>query len=252
MNGRWRRVLTAAIALMVPRPFKTLLLNAMGHHVGRRARIGFGILAVERLWIADGARIGRLNFISCRRLVMRRGAVVAGMNVIRGPVSVSLGQDAGLGNRNVVARAPRPVSWGPARLRIGRGSKVTASHTIDCMRSVVIGEHSTIAGKGSQLWTHSYVHEAEGPGRVRVEGGITIGNNVYVGSACMISLGVTLGDGITLGSLTPVAKSLDQPGLYVAQPLRHLPRPFERAEEGGAVVPAGEVCERVVVRRGKG
>jgi hypothetical protein len=40
---------------------------------------------------------------------------------------------------------------------------------------VVIGDYSTLAGIGIQVWTHGYVHDTSGPGRYRIDGAVRIG-----------------------------------------------------------------------------
>jgi acetyltransferase-like isoleucine patch superfamily enzyme len=251
MAGTLRRLLTAVVALAVPRPFKSLLLNALGHRVHRGARIGTSLLLVDRLWLADGTRIGSWNYLRCDRVLLRRGAYLGRLNFVRGPLSLHLRRDASLGNLNRVTRAPRPISYGPARLKLGVLSKLTSGHAVDCMQSVLLGDYTTVAGKGSQLWTHGYLHEPAGPGRARIDGSIRIGNNVYVGSGCIITMGVRIGDAVTVGSLSSVSKSIDAPGLYVSQPLRFLDRGFEEATRSLEEVPRSRVGERVFLKRWK-
>jgi hypothetical protein len=136
-----------------------------------------------------------------------------------------LGERADLGNRNTLARAARGMTFGTARLWLGQGAKVTAGHALDCTRSIRIGAWSTLAGKGSQIWTHGYVHEAVPPKRYRVDGGVTIGSNVYIGSGVIITGGVSICDNATVGVGTSVTKHLREPGFYVSGPLRMLPLP---------------------------
>ena len=56
--------------------------------------------------------------------------------------------------------AGREPGW-PASLRIGRHTDVTSHHYFDCSGGIVIGEHSVINGRGSQLWTHYRVNAEE-------------------------------------------------------------------------------------------
>jgi acetyltransferase-like isoleucine patch superfamily enzyme len=104
-------------------------------------------------------------------------------------------------------------------------AKITSDHRVDCTQSVHLGHYSHLAGAGSQVWTHAYVHDETGPGRYRIDGPVIIESNVYVGSACVISLGVRIGQGIIVGAGSTVSKTILDPGMYVSSPLRHLPRP---------------------------
>jgi len=194
----------------------------LGHRIARSARIEPSLIAVERLWMQDQAIIRLGNVIRCRRLIMRRHSYLDRFNRISGPLNVVLAETAALGRANVVYRAPHPTSIGSAMLRLGRLSKITSSHLIDCTCTISIGDYSTIAGAGSQLWTHGYRHEGEGPGRYRIDGRIDIGNNVYIGSASVLNAGLKIADRVTVGSHSSVSKTLSKPGVYVSQQLRYL------------------------------
>lgn len=245
-----RRFLTALVALFVPRPLKPCLLNALGHRVACGARIGWGLLLVDRLHLEKGARIGSFNWISCRRLLMRKGAYFGRFNVLRGPFSVALAEDAAIGMRNSVRRFRGCVSPPSSRLRLGRLSKFTVGHTVDLICSVTLGDFTTVAGSGCQIWTHGYLHEPAGPGRVRIEGPVRLGNNVYVGSGSILTGGVSIADAVTVGSLSSVSKSLDRPGLYVSQPLRFIERDHAATLAGLEARPPDADQERVFRKRG--
>lgn len=201
------------------------LANAMGHAIAPGARIGLSWLSCDRLILAHRARVGHLNLVQTRRLVMRLDARLGHMNVCRGPLSLRLGPEADIGNRNTVARAPRGVTLSSAQLWLGQGAKVTAGHSLDCTRTIQIGRYSTLAGKSSQIWTHGYVHEDEAPGRYRVDGSVRIGNNVYLGSSVIITGGVSICDAASVGVGTCVTKHLTEPAFYVSGALRKLPKP---------------------------
>ena len=101
---------------------------------------------------------------------------------------------------------------------------------MDCTKSISICKNSTIGGLGTQFWTHGFMHAPTGRKRIRVEGEIIIGNNVYVGSRCVFNPGVKVGDSISIGSNAAIAKSLHEPGMYVSQALRHIKRNIEDVE----------------------
>jgi UDP-3-O-[3-hydroxymyristoyl] glucosamine N-acyltransferase len=216
-----RRFLTAAAALL-PSRLAVLLLRLIGHKVKPRVKIGFSLLLVDRLYLDENSDIGHFNLVSCRRIVLRQAARIGNMNVVLGPVSVWLGNGSKLGNRNQIRRAKPPVTYGSAMLKMGKVSAITASHIVDCTRSVILGNYSTVAGQGSQIWTHGYYHCAEGIDRFRVDGRICLGNNVYIGSASVITAGVRIANHVIVGSHSSISKDLDRSGLYVSQPLRYM------------------------------
>lgn len=215
-----RRLATAVVCLALPAALKPPLLNALGHNVARSVRIGPS-LVIARLFLAGNARIGPLNLIRTRRLVMRENAAIGCLNVIHGHISVWLRKLAMIGNRNVINQGPLPDTAGPALLRLGASAKITASHYVNVSDSVLLGAMTTLAGAGSQIWTHGFVN-LPAMNRPMVRGKIVIGRNVYIGSQCCLSPGVTVADDIAVGAHSSVANSLIEPGVYVPARLRHI------------------------------
>jgi acetyltransferase-like isoleucine patch superfamily enzyme len=173
------------------------------------------------------------------------------MNVARGPVAVLLDEGSEIGNRNHIVRAPQGlVSVGLAVLRLARHSKLTSRHYVDCTCSIRLGQYSIVAGADTQIWTHGYVHETSGPGRYRLDGGVSIGANVYVGSRCIILAGVRVADGAMIGAGVTVARNLSEPLLYVSGPLRELPRPIDPVQRADLQLrQTPELCEIVYLKQ---
>jgi acetyltransferase-like isoleucine patch superfamily enzyme len=226
MKPRLQVWVTALIILCLPSPLCRPLLRLLGHQISGKARLGVSLVMVNRLVLQGDARVGHFNLLRLRRLVMKRGAYLGRGNIIHGPISVSLSEHAAIGNNNKITRGPLGlVSSGPACLKLGELAKITADHRIDCTSSLSMGSFTTIAGTASQVWTHGYVHDISGPGRYRIDSPVRMGRNVYIGSACVITAGVTISDGVIVGAGTTVARSLLEPGLYVSAGLRKLARP---------------------------
>lgn len=225
MKAGIRRHATLAACLLLPPALKPAALNWLGHRVSRDARIGFSIVRVGRLHMAAGARIGHFNWIDVRRAALRRGASIQSMNVVKRGLSLRLAEGASIGNRNAILRGWSPAPVQPALLRMGKLAKFTSGHYVEMCASLSLGDYSTVAGVGSQFWTHGYVHAETGPERWLVVGRIDIGDNVYIGSGSVVTCGVSIASAVTLGVCSSVVKSLTQPGLYASQPLRYFDRP---------------------------
>lgn len=183
---------------------------------------------------------------------MRDRAILGRCNIVRGPLSVILKERAELGNLNHASRGYPPVTAGPAQLRLGIVAKITSRHFVDCTQTVSVGAASIVAGKGSQLWTHGYVHELTGEGRYRLDGRIRIGSNVYLGSGVCVTAGVSIGDGISIAPLTAVTHSVSEPGLYFGQVLRHVARLPDDRRSGLHRLAPGDLCEPVYWKEGGG
>lgn len=205
-------------------------------------------MEVHRLYLGKNTRIGHLNAVRTHRLVMHTESAIGNLNWISGFFSVSLAARAEIGARNVISRAAVGREVGTSQLRLGTVSKITAGHKLDLLRSIKFGNHSILAGLGSQLWTHGYIHEALEHTRFRVDGAITIGDDVYIGSSCIFNPGVTVGHGVAIGSQCCVSKDLVLPGLYVNQPLRHLKRTTQDIRSNLIAVSAPNLSESVYVK----
>lgn len=239
----------ALLLLVLPTSLARPLTHLLGARIHRSARVGFSWVYASTLRLGLGARIGHFNVIRIRRLIIRTNSAIGSLNWLAGSFSVILQEQAEIGARNVITRAAVAKEIGYAHLRIGRWSKITAGHKLDLLRTISFGEYSILAGLGSQLWTHGYVHESAGSGRFRVDGAITVGNNVYIGSACVFNPGVCIVDDVAIGSQCCVSKDLLLPGFYVNQPLRHIERSAEDVRRALVPVEAPGLTEPVFTKK---
>ena len=246
-----RRFLTAFFILILPIWANRSILRLLGHSINGKPRIGFSLIFVDKLILHNDSRIGHCNFIYCRRLVLKDASYIGRNNLIKGPISIVLREQAAIGNMNKILRGRLGlVTYGPSNLSLGKLSKITSNHYIDCTSSVFLGDFSTIAGISCQLWTHSYIHELLGSNRYRIDGSIRIGNNVYIGSACVITAGVSIASGVVIGAGTSVASSLIQSGLYVSAKLRRLDRPIDPNNRSDLrLVDDPKLSDRVYLKR---
>lgn len=243
------KIFTVLTILIMPKVVKPCVLRLLGHYVKNSAIIGFSLIRSDKLILDDNTRIGNFNYIDCRRLVMRNQSYIGNFNRIKGPLTVWLKQQAAIGNRNSIYRAPKTVSFGLAHLKLGILTKITSSHTLDCIQSISFGNYSILAGCRSQLWTHGYYHYPIGPDRFRVDGKINIGNNVYIGSGAIISMGVNIGDAVIIGSNSSVAKNITKAGLYVSQPLRYVETNINETMKKLNRIDSSELIEKVYLKK---
>ena len=193
-------------------------------------RIGFSLLFVDKLVLSDHSKIGHLNFIKIPNLVLKKNARIGRFNVLKGSFQCALDKDAVINNKNHITGPKSNISYGESLLRIGELSIVGVGHHLDLTRSISIGSFSILAGIRSQLWTHGFYHAEKGSDRIRVDGEIEIGDNVYVGSGCIFNPGVKVSNAIHLGAGSVVSKNLEKPGMYVGQALRYIDTDFEKVK----------------------
>lgn len=226
-----RRIPTLLACLLLPPAFKPQVLRALGHSVRHGARIGVSLLVVERLALEKNTTIGHFNIIVARRVLLRSQAYIGSLNTVARGMSLRFAEQAALGNRNKVVggRAPRP--YRPPILRLGRLAKITSDHYLEMAERITFGDYTTLAGVRSQIWTHGWIHDETGRGRVLITGPVLLGHNVYIGSGSIINCGVRIADAVSVGAGVCISKSLDKAGVYVSQPLRFIDRrPNERLQ----------------------
>lgn len=216
------KFLTVLSILFFPNVITRFLLNILGHKIHPTSYIGFSLIPTQRIYMDAGARIGHFNIIQVNKILMREKSFIKKMNRIRGAMNVILGPESAIANSNSIFRAASPITYGNGTLKIGRFGMLVSKHHVDCTRSITIGDYTTIGGIGSQFWTHGYFHGPKGKERIRIDGEIIVGNNVYVGTNATFNPGVQVADGISIGSNVCVSRSLNRPGMYVAQPLRYI------------------------------
>lgn len=225
------KILTTLSILFFPNFITKVLLNLLGHKIHATAYIGFSVIQCRKIYMDTHARIGHLNLIQINKLLMRENAYIKSMNRIRGDLSVMMGKEAAIANDNSISRASSPVTFGNGTLKLGRMGTIVSKHRLDITRSITIGDFTTIGGLGTQFWTHGYYHGSVGKDRIRIDGEIIVGNNVYVGSSCTFNPGVKVADAISIGSNVCVSRSLKKSGMYVAQPLRYIEKNIDEIRE---------------------
>lgn len=226
-----KKIFTLFIILIFPGILKMLFLRLMGHKVSLKARIRWSLIWTDSIEMEEGANISFFNLIYGPRISMGKNSHIKRLNTLNGPYEVRLKQKASIGKRNKISRGKTGVSYGESCLQLGESAIITSNHYIDLTRKITFGDFSILAGVRSQIWTHGYVHAAEGPGRYRVDGEVIIGKNVYLGSGVIINPGVYINDAINVGGGAVVSKSLLETGMYVSQGLRFLSSDYEKTKE---------------------
>lgn len=216
---------------MLPSILLRPVLRILGCRIGKGVKIGFSLIYCDSLELGSNVTIGHFNLFAIKNIDMASGAKVGYLNICKGPFDLNLHTDAAIGNRNYMTRGPLGLTYGPSSLTLGELTKITTGHHVDLTRSITIGDFSIVAGIRSQLWTHGYYHGDKGRERIRIDGEITIGNNVYIGSGCIFNPGVTISDAIHVGAGSALSKNLTESGMYVNQSLRHIPKHIDTIRE---------------------
>lgn len=244
-----KKLLIALFCFLMPSALIRWASRFWGWNIASDVRFGFSLIMSDQVTMSQGCRIGHFNAIRIKSLAMDNGSYIGHLNYINGPLALEMSENSGVGNQNRIFRGALPIRREVSHVRLGVYAKITARHSVECLADIIIGNYSTIAGSNTQIWTHGYYHYPVGLDRFRIDGRVVIGNNVYIGASCVISMGVTICDAVSIGSHSSVAKSITEPGLYVSQPLRHIPMTPESVLSRLDPLPEGMSIERAYEKK---
>jgi len=195
--------------------------------VSYKAKVGFGFYAVNSIMIKKQVKVENFIYLNINSVQLEEAAILRRLSVFKGPFDLELSKKCGIGKGNKVIRSNHPVVSGASKLYLGEGTILNSNHYLDLTKSITFGKDTVLAGRGSQLWTHGYYHADEGTDRIRIDGEIVIGDNVYIGSGCTFNPSVKVANAIHLGAGSCISKNLDKKGMYVNQGLRHIDNNIE-------------------------
>ncbi len=162
------------------------------------------------------ASIGYFNLINAKKVVLKDDVRINKFNRFKSLTELFIGEYSVFVTGNV-AYGTRPNS-SPYEdhqcFYVGKNSIITNKHSFDISDTLTIGDDVTIAGTGTQFWTHGFdLHH------VKIQAGIEIGSHVYIGSSCLVLGGVYVVDNVVIGAGTTVTRSIDKTGFYVSSVL---------------------------------
>jgi acetyltransferase-like isoleucine patch superfamily enzyme len=215
------------ISLLFPSFIKVFLLNFIGHSIDKSVKIGPVVLGrLVKLNLAKDSSIGAFNVFMCHGVNLKEGAFIRRINRFQGAFDILLNEKSAIGNFNSFVNGGAKLIIGNPIFSLGKYSNLTSRHYFDLTDSIVIGSNTVIGGLSSQFWTHGFQHFNKGQVRLRVDGAITIGDGVYIGSRVIFNPNVNVCDEAALGAGAVISKNLLKPGLYVSPALRY----FETSE----------------------
>ena len=157
---------------------KIIYRRFFNYSIGENVYIGKSVINCNQFSIEANAYIGDNNFISSKSVVrIGPGSKIISDNFIIGSSSFSL----------------------------GKNSRIIQNHYLDLTNPISIGEHTWLAGRNSEIWTHGSTQTKLGLKDL----GVTIGNHVYLGSSCLIAPGVKINNLNLIGLGSVVMQSIE-------------------------------------------
>lgn len=208
---RIKFVIRLTFGLLPPGMLKNLVLNLTGWKIHRKAQIGSTI------------------FWKTENLSMGAGSSIGSLNVFRDIVSVSLQDNANIGNLNWVSASPwhDMATAGAGTISLAASSVITNRHYIDVSGGLIIGYKSAITGVRSTIVTHG-VNPVSGVQELHP---VSIGSNTLVGSNATIVPGSKIGSFLVFGMGCLISgEKFDSYSLYLNSksiPAKNLPQGSE-------------------------
>jgi acetyltransferase-like isoleucine patch superfamily enzyme len=174
------------LAVILPQPFKLFIYRrVMGWTIGKQVKIGF-------------------SYIECDEVIMGDNILIRHFNIIRGLKHFQLGRNSYIANFNEFFGNNSPDDNWKNELILGEGMLVMSHHFVDVAGTVTIGSHTTIAGRETQIWSHSLTYPNDIPALVPIN--VSIGEKVYIGARSTL-IGCEIPDRAVVGAGSVVNKS---------------------------------------------
>lgn len=205
-----KMLIAIIISILPTKRLRILAYNLVFGYKISNSKIGIGtIIAI------DGAQI--------------ENSRIGSFNIFKGPFNAEIGKGSSIGSFNTfncdffaVGNQFRSAGY-KRRIKICKNSLITNSHHFDIAGSIILGENTWVAGKGSQFWTH---------GVGVVDRDIAIGKDCYIGSAVRFAPGVQIGDNVLVGIGSVVTNKFVENYLLIAgSPAKIIKEEFDWKEE---------------------
>lgn len=207
-------------ALISVLPFNVVRIflyrNLCKYKIGPAAKIAPFNIILSKDCVLGNIVIGPFNLLSAMSIVIDDRVSLGRFNRVKNVSSLFIGPGSHIGSWNVFFGTKPGLSPFKSHecMKIGQGSVITNHHSFDLSDEIFMGDDVTIAGSGTQFWTHGF-----DLGHVKIQAPIRIGSHIYIGSRSLITQGVEIVDGTIVGAGTTVAGKISEPGFYVSSKL---------------------------------
>lgn len=189
----------------------------LGYKISFRSKVGMFNYLNLKTCIINGSTIGKFNLIKINELILEEKATIGSYNRIRDMELLKIGKSSTLRNHNAVTGTIKDI-MSPykkfEKLIIGNHSTITSHHVFDSSDTIEIGDRVVVGGNASQFWTHGFSQD-----RVRLQGPIRIGNDIFIGSHVIITPSLRIADNCIITTGTTISKSINESGVYISNQL---------------------------------
>jgi acetyltransferase-like isoleucine patch superfamily enzyme len=192
------------------------------YNIDSKSKIGmFNIINCRKLKM-ENAQIGFFNQIIVNDLTLKDNSTIKKRNRLKHLNILVLKNNSEIRSDNFIGAPVRgtiddSIDFLNQNLYIGRNSSILRSNYFDIVDEVFIGENVVFGGNGSEIWTHGFDTK-----RKMIVGKIIFGNNIFVGSNCVFTKGISIADEITIAPLSVIYKSITEKGVYSTHEIKKI------------------------------
>lgn len=182
------------------------------YQINGNSKIGmFNYISCKEVVLQD-AIIGTFNLIIVSKLTMDPGSFILKRNRIKYLNKLSI-KESGIVNIGNFIGAQKTneglFKFDDQNLLLGKRSEILRNNYFDVVRPIIIGDNVVFGGQGSEIWTHGFEVD-----RTMLVGGVTFGDNIFIGSRCIFTKNVNVVSNVTIGPGSIVYKSINESGFY--------------------------------------
>jgi len=183
-----------------------------GYQINGDSKIGmFNYISCREVILQD-AMIGSFNLIIVSKLTMAPGSFILRRNRIKHLNMLTIKENGLINMGNFIGAQKTnegQFKFDSQNLVLGKRSEILRNNYFDVVRPIIIGDNVVFGGQGSEIWTHGFEVD-----RTMLLGGVTFGDNIFIGSKCIFTKNVQVGNNITIGPGSIVYKSINESGFY--------------------------------------
>lgn len=185
-----------------------------GYDIDYKSRVGiFNIISVKEFKM-ERAEIGNFNYIDAYKLEMGNGALINKLNKLKHLNVISMGERSIIFSRNFLGGSRQSINFPKQNLKIGNDTEILRNNYFDVTDEIIIGNNVVFGGNGSEVWTHGFDTK-----RNILTGKVIFQNDIFIGSNCIFTKGITVVGNTTIGPGSVIYKSIEESGLYSSQQL---------------------------------
>lgn len=209
-----KTIVSFLISLIPINFFKIWLYRLLfNYNIDYKSKIGlFNIINSKNVKLINSS-IGMFNLIKVETLTMNNSSINK-MNRIKNLNVLELGERSRIYDKNFIAGGPENVDsegfdFKQQNVIIGSDSAVNRNNYFDVVRTIKIGNNVVFGGLENEIWTHGFEVD-----RTMLVGDVIFGDDIFIGSRCTFTKGISIANNVTIGPASVIYKSIEEEGVY--------------------------------------